>query len=365
MNIPAPNELEILDPRNSTPSEFIARATHLGVHPKNARRLFGAVVGNGETARENWITRGIVSRDLAQHLHDLPTLKLFESKRSPIDGFEKLLFTTHDNLPVESVIIPLEKPQSATLCISSQVGCPMGCVFCATGKMKQRRNLATWEIVDQFIQARRIAHARGLRITGTVFMGMGEPFLNYERVIAAAQILCFPVVGAISGKAITISTVGILDKIKRYTSETFPFRLSISLGAASDEKRQLLVPVAARTPVREIMAAGREYALKRNTRLNLAYVCVGGINVSVEDAKELGRLIGDTPVRIDLITVTDPSGIYRAPSESELNTFRDALRLYVGQPVVRRYSGGADIHAACGTLAGKVAEASIVGIGGR
>lgn len=343
---------ETLDPRNHSPAEFLTLATDKGVHPKNARRLFGAVVGNGERFRDDWIRRGVVSRELATQLSDLPALSLIESKRSPIDGFEKLLFATHDNLSVESVIIPLEKPGAATLCISSQVGCPMGCVFCATGRMKDRRNLATWEIVDQFIQARGIAASRGLRITGTVFMGMGEPFLNYERVIAAAKILCFPVVGAISGKAITVSTVGILDKIRRFTRENHPFRLSISLGAATDDKRRVLVPVAAHTPIKELMAAGREYALKHNTRLNVAYVCVGGINVSIEDAKELGALIGDTPVRIDLITVTDATGRFSAPSKSELETFRDALRLYVGQPVVRRYSGGADIHAACGTLAG-------------
>ena len=99
--------------------------------------------------------------------------------------------------------------------------------------------------------------------------------------------------------------------------------------------------------------AARSYALRKNTRINLAYVCVSGVNVSIEDAKELGKLIGDTPVRIDLISVTDPTGRFMPPTEVELSRFRDALRLYVGQPVVRRYSGGADINAACGTLAGQ------------
>lgn len=343
----------VLDPRNQEPKLFLSQAEALGVHSKNVRRWFGSVMGEGTLAPTEWSQRGIITKDLSEKLSILPTLELIESIRSPLDGFEKLLFKTHDNLRIESVIIPLEKEGTCTLCISSQVGCPMACSFCATARLKERRNLETWEIVDQFLQGRRIALARGLSVTGAVFMGMGEPFLNYDRVIAAAQVMCYPAYKGISGKSITISTVGILDKIEAYTAADHPFRLSISLGAAYDEKRALLVPVAARTPIKSIMEAARSYALKKNTRVNLAYVCVSGVNVSSEDAKELGALIRDTPVRIDLISVTDPSGRFLPPSEDELHNFRDALRLYVGQPVVRRYSGGADINAACGTLAGQ------------
>jgi 23S rRNA (adenine2503-C2)-methyltransferase len=342
-----------LDPRNLDPRLFISRAEGIGVHPKNTRRWFGSVMGEGTLQPSEWLERGIITKKIAEKLYGLPVLQLLESVRSPTDGFEKLLFRTHDGLSIESVVIPLEKEGSCTLCISSQVGCPMGCSFCATARLKERRNLETWEIVDQFLQGRKIASSRGLNVTGAVFMGMGEPFLNYERVIAAAQVLCYPAHKGISGKSITISTVGIIDKIQAYTAANFPFRLSISLGAAYDEKRALLVPIAARTPVNDVMQAARSYALRKNTRINLAYVCVSGVNVSIEDAKELGKLIGDTPVRIDLISVTDPTGRFMPPTEVELSRFRDALRLYVGQPVVRRYSGGADINAACGTLAGQ------------
>jgi 23S rRNA (adenine2503-C2)-methyltransferase len=218
--------------------------------------------------------------------------------------------------------------------------------------MKERRNLEAWEIVDQFVQARSVAREQGRRVTGAVFMGMGEPFLNYTNVITAASHLRFPVLDAISGKAITISTVGLVDEIVRFTNERHPYRLSISLGAATDEKRAVLVPVAARTPIKEVMRAARHYALSRRDRVNLAYVCVRGYNVGVEDAKALGELVGDTPVRVDLIDVTDHSGRFWPPDATELNNFRDALARYVRQPVVRRYSGGADIRASCGTLAG-------------
>ena len=282
----------------------------------------------------------------------LPRLTLDRIQTSPADGFQKLRFLTADNLAIETVLIPLEKSGTATLCVSSQVGCAMGCVFCATARMSTRRNLATWEMIDQWSQARDLAVSQGKRISGVVFMGMGEPFLNYDRVITAAELLRSSCGGQISAKAITISTVGIVPEIDRYTREGHKFRLSISLGAATDEKRAMLVPIAARWKVAEVMAAARRHALDRRDRVMLSYVCISGINVGEEDAKALGQLIGDTPVRLDLIDITDPTGRFQAPSLEEMSRFRDALTKYVGQPVVRRYSGGKDIQAACGTLAG-------------
>ena len=146
--------------------------------------------------------------------------------------------------------------------------------------------------------------------------------------------------------------MGLVPEIDRYTAERRPFRLSISLGAATDEKRALLVPIAGRTGVADVMAAARRHALDRRTRVMLSYVCIAGVNVSEDDARALGELVGDTPIRLDLIDVTDPTGRFRPPGDEERQRFRDALTRHVGQPVVRRYSGGKDIRAACGTLAG-------------
>ena len=142
------------------------------------------------------------------------------------------------------MLIPLHKPGAVSVCLSSQVGCAMGCVFCATARMTARRNLATWEILDQWVQARDLARSQGRRVTGVVFMGMGEPFLNYERVRTAAEWLCCPYGGAVAAKAITISTVGLVPEIDRFTAEGHKYRLSISLGAATDAKRGRLVPIA-------------------------------------------------------------------------------------------------------------------------
>jgi 23S rRNA (adenine2503-C2)-methyltransferase len=171
-------------------------------------------------------------------------------------------------------------------------------------------------------------------------------------VLAAAALLSCPHGGQIAAKAITISTVGIVPQIDEYTAEGHKYRLSISLGAATDAKRAQLVPVASRWPVAEVMAAARRYAQSRKDRVMIAYVCISGVNVGEDDARALGALIGDTPVRLDLIDVTDPTGRFLPPTPEERHVFRDALTRFVSQPVVRRYSGGADIQAACGTLSG-------------
>jgi 23S rRNA (adenine2503-C2)-methyltransferase len=218
--------------------------------------------------------------------------------------------------------------------------------------MSTRRNLATWEIIDQWVQARDLARSQGRRVTGAVFMGMGEPFLNYDRVIAAAELLRCSYGGSIGADKITISTVGLVAEIDRYTAQGHRFRLSISLGAATDAQRQALVPIAARIPVAEVMAAARRHALDRRDRVMLSYVCISAQNVSEADAEALGKLVGDTPVRLDLIDVTDPTGRFQPPTDGEMKVFRDALTRHLGQPVVRRYSGGKEIQAACGTLAG-------------
>jgi len=350
----------VLDPRDLAPEVFASRAQALGVPERSIRRILSAVVGQGIHDPMIWGRDFQVPRRLREEVPcPLPRLALERSVTSPGDGFQKLLFRTRDGLAVESVLIPLHKPGAVSLCLSSQVGCPMGCVFCATARMARRRNLETWEIIDQFIRAREIVHSQGRRVTGAVFMGMGEPFLNYDRVLAAADLLRCPFGGAVGAGAITISTVGLVKEIDRFTEEGRRFRLAISLGAATDEKRARLVPLASRTPVFQVMAAARRHALARRDRVMLVYVCIGGVNVDESDAQELAGLIGDTPVRLNLIDVTDSTGRFVAPALEEFRRFRDALARWLPQPVVRRYSGGADIEAACGTLAGSELSSSI------
>jgi 23S rRNA (adenine2503-C2)-methyltransferase len=342
----------VFDPRDHAPEASEELLGKLGAAPVVARRLLSLIVGRGILDPATWREDYQVPRRVCDAVGELPRLALESSLVSPVDGFQKLAFRTDDGLRIETVLIPLHKPGSVSLCLSSQVGCAMGCVYCATARMSRRRNLATWEIIDQVVQARALVESQGRRVTGAVFMGMGEPFLNYDRVLAAAELLRCPYGAAIRGKAITISTVGLVPEIDRYTREGRKFRLTISLGAATDVKRAELVPVAGRTPVAEVIAAARRHAEARRDRVMIAYVCVGGVNCGEDDARALGALIGDMPVRLDLIDVTDPTGRLTPPTADELSCFRDHLTRHLGQPVARRYSGGSDILAACGTLAG-------------
>ena len=343
------------DPRDQSPDSFLGRVRGVDLPEQVARRLTSAIVGHGVHDPGEWGRSFQVPKVLSDRIGALPRLRLDGSVTSSVDNFQKLRFRTPDGLAIETVLIPLHKSGAVSVCLSSQVGCAMGCVFCATSRMPDRRNLATWEIVDQWVQAREVARGQGRRVTGAVFMGMGEPLLPgvKPRVLAAASLLSCPYGGSISARSITISTVGIVPSIHEYVDEGHKYRLSISLGAATDEKRARLVPQASRWPVADLMAAARRYALDRKTRVNLSYVCIAGENVGEDDARALGELVGQTPIRLDLIDVTDPTGRFQAPGPDELRAFRDALTRFVGQPVVRRYSGGADIGAACGTLAGE------------
>lgn len=326
----------------------------LGVDLRLARRLQSAVVRSGAAEVPRAIPE--VSRRVLDRVREatiIPRLTLVEKAISPTDGFAKYLFKGAGPEPFESVRIPLlHRPgdEKYIVCVSSQVGCAMGCAFCATGRLGFRRNLATWEIVDQVM---RIQADSQYPVRGVVFMGMGEPLLNYERVMRAAEIFREPVGLAIEGKAITISTVGIVPMIRRFTAERRPYRLVISLTTADPQRRRELLPVEESYPLPELMQAVREYHAVKGGRVTLAWTLLKGINTRLEDVRQLAELIGDLPAIVDLIEVNDATGQFEPPDEEELRIFRTALRETIQQPIVRRYSGGKDVHGACGMLAGR------------
>ena len=280
---------------------------------------------------------------------------------SPQDGFAKYLFRGERPEPFEAVRIPLlHRPEDPkyVVCVSSQVGCAMACEFCATGRMGFRGNLAAWEIVDQVV---KIQADSPHPVRGVVFMGMGEPMLNYDNVMQAATILSEPCGMAIAGKAITISTVGIVPGIRRYTAERHRFRLVVSLTSADPEVRRSLMPVEKSYPTPQLIEALREYHAATHRRVTLAWIMISGVNTRDEDAAQLAELTRGLPVKLDLIDVNDPTGRFQPPSREELHRFRDALTARLGVPVDRRYSGGKDIHAACGMLAGRTLAEGGVG----
>jgi 23S rRNA (adenine2503-C2)-methyltransferase len=337
--------------KNLTADQVHAALAHVGVTPRMARQLQAAAVRRGELpATGPGLPAGVLAK--VRQLTAIPRLTLLDKVVSARDGFARYLFRGEQPDVFEAVRIPLlHRPEDPKyiVCVSSQVGCAMGCVFCATGRMGFHRNLAAWEIVDQVASIRADSPHP---VRGVVFMGMGEPLLNYEATIQAARILSEPCGLAISGKAITIGTAGIVPAIRRFTAEGHPYRLVVSLNAADPVQRRALMPVEVTHPTPDLIQALREYHAVTGQRVTLAWTMISGVNTRAEDAAMLADLTRGLPVKLDLIDVNDITGRFRPPNPAELNAFRDALRAKLAMPVVRRYSGGQDIAAACGMLAG-------------
>jgi 23S rRNA (adenine2503-C2)-methyltransferase len=336
--------------KDLTSSELSVALASLGVSPHLARQLQVAAVKRDEIPE----SLPAVSAKLLERVRRevrLPRLSLLNKAVSPCDGFAKYLFRGDDQESYEAVRIPLlnrKDDLKYIVCVSSQAGCAMGCRFCATGRQGLVRDLAAWEIVDQVI---RIQADSEHPVRGVVFMGMGEPLLNYESVIRAARILAEPCGMAIAGKAISISTSGIVPGIRRFTTDRLPFRLIVSLASADSARRREVMPVEATYPLGDLMSAIRDYHRVSGRRVTLAWPLISGFNTRTEDAVQLAELTCNLPITLDLIDVNDATGQFRPPDRAELDEFRDALRLHLKMPVIRRYSGGRDIHAACGMLA--------------
>jgi 23S rRNA (adenine2503-C2)-methyltransferase len=340
-----------------------------GVGERVARKVFARVHAQWAKSLDDLEQLSAeVRRALAREVH-YPDLEVVERRRAD-DGFVKYLFRLADGAQIEAVRIPLPDPADAralkekrrrgeaeglvalptakyTVCISSQVGCALACAFCATGGLGFSRNLATWEMLAQ-VQA--IVAEADHPIRGVLFLGMGEPFLNYDHVMSTARVLCHPAGLAISADAISISTAGVVPAIRRFTAEKERFRLIVSLAAATREMRLPLMPIEERWPLGELAKAVHEYAAVSKDRVTLAYVGVAGVNMSRQAAQELAHLFAGIRVKVNLIEVNDPSGRFKPPSEAEVRDFRDELSQF-SIPLVRRYAGGQDINAACGTLA--------------
>lgn len=337
--------------KGMTSDEIAARLEPLGADARTARRIQGSLFRTGEFPRSlPEVSDKLLAE--ASRLFSVSALECAEKAVSQEDGFVRYLFRAPDGVVFETVRIPLlHKPgdEKYIVCVSSQSGCAMGCTFCATGSLGFTRDLEAWEVVDQVMKVR--ADSRH-PVRGVVFMGMGEPMLNYDSVMRAAQIMTEPSALAISAKTITVSTAGVVPGIRRFTAERRPYKLIVSLSGAASAKREKLIPAERKYPLPDIVAALREYHDVSHERVTLAWTMVSGFNCAEPDAIELAELLKGLPVKIDLIDVNDPSGKMRPPSDEERNTFLDHLRHHLGMPVARRYSGGKDIAAACGMLAG-------------
>lgn len=329
-----------------------------------AKKLFASINERDYRARQlfNWLYEINVdsfaqmtnfSKDLRRYLDDrytISALTLEEKKVSRIDGTEKYLFKTRDGHFIESVLIKNEGRNDGrlTICVSSQVGCSMGCRFCNTASIGYRRNLEVSEILDQVSQIRRLS---GLINNNVVFMGMGEPFLNYDSVLKAADIMNYSFGFHLSARKITISTCGIIDGIERFIDEKRPYNLAISLNDTLPEKRIRYMPVEAKNPINRIaQLLEKKFPASRN-RVTLEYV-MRRDNITDDDAARLKRMFRYSRIKLNLIPLNSGKHGMEVPTEGEIEAFVKKLEI-MNIPISVRKSFGRDIEGACGQLSGK------------
>ncbi len=263
------------------------------------------------------------------------------------DGTRKFLFQLEDGNRIESVLIP--DKSRLTLCISTQAGCAMGCRFCLTGKKGLKRNLAASEILNQIVAVRR-SLSGNTSITNIVLMGMGEPLATFENTLRAVSLMACPDAFKFSSRRITLSTAGLVPEIERLAKEEINFQLAVSLNASNDETRSLLMPVNRRYPLRDVLAACRRFPLKPRTRITFEYVLIESVNDSMENARELVKILRGIRSKVNLIPLNETAAAsFRRPSDESVRRFQEVL-MEAGLTTIVRASKGSEISAACGQL---------------
>jgi len=281
------------------------------------------------------------TREKLSKIFTIIAIKPIKELVSPKDKTTKVLFETEDHETFESVFL-FDKDRT-TLCISSQVGCKLGCRFCATGLSGFVRNLSVAEIVSEFLYFSKLN-----KVDNIVFMGMGEPLDNYSNVIKAISIICKE--ANFAQRRITVSTAGLVPQIKKLAKAKMQITLAVSLNSASDNIRRSLMPIARRYTVEEIIASLHEYTMETSRRVSIEYVLLAGVNDSEKDAKALVRVLKDLRCNINLIQYNSVgTETFTSPPGSQMKQFQFWLERD-GKEVSLRYKRGQDINAACGQL---------------
>jgi len=266
----------------------------------------------------------------------------------------KLLLKLTNNNFVETVLMQYESSKigghpRSTICVSTQIGCAMGCVFCATGQMGFETNLKSEHIVSQVIHFAELLQKRGEHVTNLVFMGMGEPMANYDEMIRAVKILTHDRGFGLGQRHITISTIGIRSGIEKLADENLQVGLAISLHAPNNELRKTLVPTAISNSVQDIIESGRYYFKKTGRRVTFEYVLMAGINDSPAIAKELAKLLKGNGSHVNLIPINPTAGDFKRPTDESIYEFEQILS-HAGINCTVRVEKGTEISAACGQL---------------
>lgn len=272
------------------------------------------------------------------------------------DGTKKRVYRLHDGQLIESVLMPYGDGRR-TACISSQAGCAMRCAFCATGQMGFARQLSADEIFEQALIFAQELKASGERLSNVVLMGMGEPFHNYDAVISAIRLLMERL--EIGARRITVSTVGLVPKIRAFTQEGLQVKLAISLHATQNEARSAIMPINTRYPIEELISACRDYVDMSKRRISFEWALIAGQNDSIAQAHELGRLLKGLMCHVNVIPLNPTAGFEGAPTAAPAAAqFIDILGHY-GIPGTVRVRRGIDIDAGCGQLKSKVLKKEI------
>jgi len=269
------------------------------------------------------------------------------AEQHSVDGTQKRLYQLSDGQLIEAVLMSYEDRRK-TACISSQAGCAMACVFCATGQMGFGRHLTAGEIFEQAMLFARELTARGQRLSNIVFMGMGEPFHNYDACLEALRRFTHQL--GIGARHITISTVGLAPQIRRFADEGLQVKLAVSLHKTDDAERSALMPVNRRWQIAELIEACRYYTLKTNRRISFEWAAIAGENDTADEAHRLGRLLAGLLCHVNIIPLNPTGGYAGLPADSaDIDKFMNILKHYAVSSTVR-VRRGIDIYAGCGQL---------------
>lgn len=289
---------------------------------------------------------------LAADAVTLSALSVSEVQRS-VDGTRKMRLTTHDGRSIETVLIP--DGEKMTQCISSQVGCALDCQFCATAKLGLMRNLSAGEIVDQvyLAQALLAEEMPGQRITNIVYMGMGEPLHNFDKVVQSLQILTHDLGANLSYRRITVSTVGLVPGLRKLAKTDIRPNLAVSLNASNNEVRDQIMPINKKYPIEVLLQTLREFPLEKRRRITFEYVLLAGVNDSDEDAARVAALLRGFPCKLNIIPFNPhPLAPYKRPTPEAVERFQNRAKA-LGLATYLRTPRGDDIAAACGQLANR------------
>ena len=318
--------------------------TEMNEKPFRAEQVFKWIYESKVTSFDEMTNLSLELREKLKENYTMCNFKILRKQES-LDGTKKYLFDILDGNAIESVLMSYH--HGYTICVSSQVGCKMGCKFCASTGINFVRSLTSGEIVEQILAVER---DNNIRISNVVFMGIGEPLDNYDNVVNAIRIINNPKGINIGARHISVSTSGLVPKIYKLAEENIQCTLSISLHATTNEKRSSMMPVNNRYPIEELLQACRDYIEKTNRRISFEYALAKDNNDNLDDAKELVKLLKGMLCHVNLIPINKiENGAYSKSSNENIMKFRDYLNAHGIVATIRRELGS-DIDAACGQL---------------